>query len=47
MNEPPAKGRSLFDQIRSMSIRTWVIVLLVETVVLLALLTVLLWVILK
>ncbi len=36
MNEPPAKPKSFLDRMRSWSLRTWVVILVVESFVFLA-----------
>ena len=47
MNEPPAKRQSFFDRLRSMSLRTWVVILVVESVVFLLFLVLLIWVVFR
>ena len=47
MSEPPAKPKSLLDQVRSWSLRTWVVILIVESIVFLALMVVMVWVVFR
>jgi hypothetical protein len=41
MNEPPAKSQSLFDRLRSLPVKAWVVILVAESVVFLILIVVL------
>ena len=47
MNEPPAKPKSLFDRLRSLSIRTLVVILVAESVVFLILIALLVWIVFR
>jgi hypothetical protein len=47
MNEPPAKPKSLFDRLRSLSIRTLVVILVAESVVFLILIGLLVWIVFR
>lgn len=47
MNEPPAKPKSLFDRLRSLSIRTLVVILVAESVVFLILIVLLVWIVFR
>lgn len=47
MNEPPAKPKSLFDRLRSLSLRTLVVILVAESVVFLILIALLVWIVFR
>lgn len=47
MNEPPAKPKSFLDRMRSWSLRTWVVILVVESFVFLAFLVLLVWIVFR
>lgn len=47
MKEPPAKPKSLFDRLRSMPLRTAVIILVAESVVFIVLIVLLVWVVFR
>ena len=47
MNEPPAKRKSFLDRLRSMPLRTWVFILIVESVVFLILIVLLVWIVFR
>jgi uncharacterized membrane protein len=49
MNEPPAKPerKSLLDRLRSLPLRTWVVILIAESVVFLVLIVLLVWVVFR
>ena len=47
MNEPPAKPKSLFDRLRSLPLRAWVVILVAESVAFLVLIVVLVLVVFR
>lgn len=47
MNEPPGKRQSFFDRLRSLPLRTWVIILVAESVVFTLLIVLLIWVVFR
>ena len=47
MNEPPAKPKSFFDRVRSLPLKAWVAILVAESVVVLGLIGLLVWVIFR
>ena len=47
MNEPPAKSKSLFDRLRSLPLKAWVVFLVAESVVFLVLIVVLVLVVFR
>jgi hypothetical protein len=47
MNEPPAKPKSLFDRLRSLPLKAWVVILVAESVVSLILIVVLVLVVFR
>ena len=47
MNEPPAKPKSLFDRLRSLPLKAWVVILVAESVVFLVLIVVLVLVVFR
>lgn len=47
MSEPPAKPKSLFDRLRSLPLKAWVVVLVAESVVFLILVVVLVLVVFR
>jgi hypothetical protein len=47
MNEPPAKPKSFLDRMRSWSLKTWVVILVVESVVFLLFLVLLVWIVFR
>jgi hypothetical protein len=47
MNERPAKPKSLFDRVRSLPLRAWVVILVAESVVFIVLMVLLVWVVFR
>ncbi len=47
MNEPPAKPKSLFDRLRALPLKAWVVILVAESVVFLILIVLLVWIVFR
>ena len=47
MNEPPAKRKPFLDRVRSMPLRTLVFILIAESVVFIALVVLLVWLVFR
>jgi hypothetical protein len=47
MNEPPVKRKSFFGRLRSMSLRTWVAILIAESFVFVLLIVLLVWLVFR
>lgn len=47
MNEPPAKPKSLFDRLRSLPLKAWVVILIAESVVFILLIMLLVWIVFR
>ena len=47
MNEPPAKPKSLFDRLRLLPLKAWVVILIAESVVFILLIMLLVWIVFR
>lgn len=47
MSEPPGKSKSILERLRSLPLRTWVVILIAESVVFLILIVLLVWIVFR